>query len=158
MRKQQVVGIGEWRCSNIESETITTFSLSTCVGVTVYCPYRKVSGMLHILLPTPRKEEEAEKQPGRFATTGIPLLIREMTEIYGCRKSSLEVRLYGGASSGKRHEIFEVGSRNLEQAQAELRKLNLVPKIAEVGGSISRTLEMNVKTGIVHMRTLPLSS
>lgn len=154
----KVVGIGEWACSANESETVVTYALATCVAVTVYCPVRKAAGMIHILLPSPNSEDDVRLRPSRFASTGVPLLIRHMTQRLGCPFESLEVRIYGGANSIRRNNLFKIGMRNVEQVRQELRKLNIAPRYIDVGGGISRTLEMSVATGEIRMKTLPLIS
>ncbi|SFT21563.1 chemotaxis protein CheD [Paenibacillus sp. BC26] len=153
----RVVGLGEWVCSGNQVETITTFSLSTCVAVTAYCPVKKVAGLIHIVLPQPLSAKDEVRRPGHFATTGVPLLIRKMVEQFGCRKHNLIIQLFGGAQPKKR-DYFRIGSRNLEQVQLMLQRMNIEPTKAEVGGHVSRTLIMSVKTGEIKLSTLPLSS
>lgn len=154
----KVVGIGEWVCTDNAAETVVTYALATCVAVTAYCPVRKAAGMIHILLPSPHSKEDERQRPGRFASTGVPLLIQYMTKRLGCPSETLEVRVYGGATSVKRRNPFKIGSRNVEQVRQELRKLDIAPRYIDVGGGISRTLEMSVATGEIRMKTLPLSS
>lgn len=152
----KVVGLGEWVCSNDQVDTLVTFALSSCVAVTAYCPYKKVAGLIHIVLPEPLTVKDISTRPGHFATTGVPMLIRNMIEKYGCRKSSLQIQLYGGASSNRKRDSFRIGHRNLEQVQSMLRSLNIKPSKEEVGGNVSRTVSLCVKTGEIRLSTLPL--
>lgn len=154
----KVVGIGEWACSNNAADTVVTYALATCVAVTVYCPVRKAAGMIHILLPSPHTTDDAKLRPGRFASTGVPMLIHHMTQRLGCPRETLEVRIYGGANSNRRNSLFKIGLRNVEQVRHELRKLNITPRYIDVGGGVSRTLVMSVATGEIHTKILPLSS
>ncbi|MFC5530819.1 chemotaxis protein CheD [Cohnella yongneupensis] len=154
----KVVGIGDWKSSDNVAETVVTYALATCVAVTAYCPVRKAAGMIHILLPAPHTKSDELQRPSRFATTGVPLLIRHMKERYGCKNETLVVNVYGGATSMKRRNPFMIGDRNVEQVQQELRKIGITPRCTDVGGGISRTLEMSVATGEIRLKTLPLTS
>ncbi|SEO34114.1 chemotaxis protein CheD [Paenibacillus sp. OV219] len=153
----KVVGLGEWKSSNNKIDTIMTFALSTCVAVTAYCPIKKAAGLVHIVLPEPLSNRDEQKRPGHFATTGVPLLIQMMVEKYGCRKGDLVIQLFGGAEP-KRRDYYRIGSRNLEQIQSMLARLQMRAAKSEVGGHVSRTLHMSVETGEVTLSTLPLSS
>ncbi|WP_308637473.1 chemotaxis protein CheD [Paenibacillus silvisoli] len=153
----RVVGLGEWVCSGNQVDIISTFALSTCVAVTAYCPVKKVAGLIHIVLPEPLSTKDEKVRPGYFASTGVPLLIRKMVEQFGCRKQNLVIQLFGGAEPQKRN-YFRIGSRNLEQVQRMLQSLEIETVKADVGGQVSRTLHMSVKTGEIKLSTLPLSS
>jgi chemotaxis protein CheD len=149
------LGIGKIVCSNNQSATIITFALSTCVAVTAYCSYKKVAGMIHIALPRPYTEEDKKNRPLYFATTGIPLLISEMINKYGCRKEDLCIHIYGGADSGK-YAYLKMGSKNLKESYNIFKTLNIKPFKSEVGGQVSRTLRMKVITGEVGISAIPL--
>ena len=45
------MGIGEYAFSDDSNEIIKTLSLGSCIGLTFYCPYKKVGCMVHIVLP-----------------------------------------------------------------------------------------------------------
>lgn len=142
-----VVGMGEYIISNNSADTIKTYVLASCIGVTAFSPIRKVAGMLHVVLPAPTNVNESRERPGYYAATGIPLLIGQMCREYGCLKGELEIHLYGGADSIRSNDTFNIGRRNIEMAMSVLSNMYLKIHASDVGGTHSRTLEMDVGTG-----------
>jgi len=155
MALEIIVGIGEYAVTNTAS-VIKTFALATCVAVTVYSPRRKAAGMAHIALPAPSPDLGEVKRPAYYATTGIPLLIQEMQTKFGCVKKELIVNLFGGAISGHTFDTFNIGEKNIAMAKKVLSQLQLPIAKEEVGGRVSRTLILDVKTGMVQIYTQPL--
>lgn len=152
----KVVGIGECIVSRNENDIIKTFSLASCVAVIAYNPSKKIAGMIHIALPSPTYNINKAKQ-GYYATTGVPLLINKLCKEYGCTKSELEIYIYGGANSINKNDLFNIGKRNIEAVVNILDHMNLNVHKAEVGGIISRTLELNVSTGGIKIFTQPIN-
>ena len=46
-----VVGVGDLAVSNNPSAVLTTYSLGSCIGVTIYDPVTRAGGLLHAMLP-----------------------------------------------------------------------------------------------------------
>ena len=73
LEQRLVVGIAELVVANNPALTLTTFSLGSCVGVTIYDPVTHVGGLLHAMLPTSTiSPEKARTQPGMFLGPGVP--------------------------------------------------------------------------------------
>ncbi|MCX7745695.1 MAG: chemotaxis protein CheD [Clostridia bacterium] len=151
-----IVGIGECAVSNKEADSIRTFALASCVAVTAYSPLNKVAGMVHVALPFPTDIRDINSRPCYFATTGLPVLINKMCKLYGCLKGELKIGLYGGANSINNDDVFNIGKRNIEALVCTLDSLCIKIHSNETGGILSRTLEMNVATGIVKVFTHPI--
>ena len=47
---KQTVGVGDMKVSSDPGDTIVTFALGSCLGVTIYDPVTRVGGMLHAML------------------------------------------------------------------------------------------------------------
>ncbi|MCW2278327.1 chemotaxis protein CheD [Heliophilum fasciatum] len=154
---EKVIGIGEFGISNQVNDTIRTYALASCVAITVYSSKKKVAGMIHVALPMPGEKNLHKLGLAYFATTGIPLLFERLYNIYGCSKDELKIHMYGGADSIRQDDQFRIGMRNVEAARSTLAELNLMIHHAEVGGTCSRTLLMEVATGKVQVTTQPLS-
>ncbi len=45
------IGISEMRVSNQPDDVLVTYSLGSCIGVTIYDPIVHVGGMIHCMLP-----------------------------------------------------------------------------------------------------------
>lgn len=151
-----VVGMGEYKISDREKDVIRTFALASCVAVTAYSPLKKVAGMIHLVLPAPLDKSDRLERPGYFAETGIPLLMNKMCKDYGCRKGELTIHVYGGADSVRENDVFNVGRRNIEATISTLSRMGLNVHMADLSGNESRTLAMEVETGVVKVNRQPI--
>lgn len=149
------VGLGEIKISSTPGDVIKTFALASCVGITAYCPKTHTAGMIHIVLPNKFCSSTHVMRPSYYASTGVPLFIQKML-MHGCRKSDLIINIYGGASSIAKNDCFNIGMRNLEIVKDNLMKMHIPFTLADVGGKVSRTLSMDVSTGVVSVRLLPI--
>lgn len=150
------IGLGEYAVSDRENDIIKTFALASCVAVTAYSHVKKVAGMIHIVLPYPMDTNAKAKQPGYFAVTGIPMLLKKMVQDYSCMAGELRIHIYGGADSIRDNDVFKVGKKNIEAVVSTLSDLGLSVHKSELGGNVSRTLIMDVKTGTVKIHRQPI--
>src|SRR5262245_51470130 len=66
-KKTLVVGVADMVVSNDAGSEIVTYSLGSCLGITVYDPAKKVGGLLHLMLPDSSIDsEKAVKAPFMF--------------------------------------------------------------------------------------------
>ncbi len=151
-----IVGMGEYVVTNSEEDTIRTFALASCVGVTVYSPAKKAAGMLHIVLPAPFGRKDELERPGYFAETGIPLLINQICGKFGCRKEELLIQMYGGAESRMQQDIYNIGKKNIDAVKHALFDMGLTISKADLRGNDSRTISMEVRTGLVEVYRQPI--
>ena len=75
-------------------DALTTLGLGSCVGVALYDPVTKVSGLLHCMLPDSTQIRN-NSNVAKFADTGIDELIRQMENL-GASKSRLVAKMAGG--------------------------------------------------------------
>lgn len=151
----RLVGLGEYIVTGNPDDTIKTFALASCVGITAYSPLRKIAGMTHIVLPACPDSPDVHT-PCYYADRGVPLFIDRLCAA-GCTIGELRFKLFGGADSMRKDDIFNIGARNLEAVERILREKRVDYQKAEVGGTISRTLTMNAGTGEVSVRSLRIS-
>jgi len=151
-----VIGIGEYTISNNVQGSIKTYALASCVALTAYNPSRKVGGMIHIALPYITDVKLSKARPGYFATTGVPLLINKLCNEFGCVKGELIINMYGGAESINKRDVFNIGKRNIVAVKDVLTSLNLKINHAEVGGIVSRTIQLDISSGRVEIFTQPI--
>ncbi|MEW6411921.1 MAG: chemotaxis protein CheD [Candidatus Zixiibacteriota bacterium] len=150
---QKVVGISEIYVSDDANDELVTYSLGSCICVTVYDPIAKVAGMIHYMLPLSKvSPEKAKKTPAMFADTGVTELLRLVFDL-GAVKDRLIVKAAGGSSLMDQKKIFNIGERNYLILRKILWKNNILIKSEDVGGSISRTVHFNVDTGKVTVKT-----
>ena len=48
---KQVVSVADMKVSANPGDTLVTYALGSCLGITVYDPVAHVGGMLHVMLP-----------------------------------------------------------------------------------------------------------
>ena len=143
------VGIGEWKVSNRRDDIIKTYALGSCVAVITYDQKNGVAGLIHIALPESKVNPgKAERLPGYFADTGLPLLVRGM-ERRGAEKKNIRVRIAGGASIMDENRNFDIGRRNTIAVKRFLWKNGLGVIREDTGGNSSRTVAINVADGVI---------
>lgn len=153
----RIVGIGEYMVSSNTEDILKTYALSSCVAITLYSPLKKIAGMIHVALPSPMDQGVNEFRAGYYATSGVPLLFNVMRTQFGCLEGELQIHLYGGAESIRKNDCFKIGQRNLEAVGKIFSSRKLTAQHSEVGGTISRTLEMEVATGSVRVFSQPIT-
>lgn len=149
------VGIGYWAVSVNPEDIIKTYALGSCVAVCIYDCKRRIAGLLHAALPESSMDKErTEKQPGYFCDSGVYHLIEEMKGL-GATRSSVWVKLAGGASVIDMIDSFDIGKRNVIAVRKALWKSSLGPIAEDVGGSSSRTVSLAVGDGATTISSGP---
>lgn len=152
----KILGIGEYHITNDNDDVIKTFSLGSCVAITIYCPKKKVSGMAHIALPFFTNEKDSVNRPAYFANSAIPLMLNEFCYKYGCKISDLQIGIFGGALSYRKNDVFKIGLRNVESIKSILSNKSMHISMEDTGGHYSRTVEIEVSTGKVKKHSTPI--
>jgi len=135
-------------------DLIITHALGSCLGVAIHDPVACVGGLLHVMLPLSTIDPaKADRNPFMFVDTGFPRLLIECFKT-GAQKQRLEIRVAGGANSQNREEddFFQIGKRNLIILRKLLWKNGLLMKSYDVGGTNSRTMSLEIGTGIVTIK------
>jgi len=147
-----VVDIADFKVSNDPSTDLVTYSLGSCIGVTIWDPGARVAGMIHYMLPDSTiSPQKAKANPAMFADTGIPMLFRKAYEL-GAVKKRLIVKVAGGSSLLDDNGTFNIGKRNYVTLRKLFWKNGILIDAENVGGSISRTLRLTVATGCVTIK------
>jgi chemotaxis protein CheD len=149
----RVIDIADFKTSADRRDTLVTYSLGSCIGVTVWDPEVKVGGMIHYMLPEGSiSPDKAKANPAMFADTGIPRLFRAVYEL-GAVKKRLIVKVAGGARLLDDKGTFNIGKRNYVMLRKIFWKNGVLITSEDTGGSASRTLRLNVGTGRVTLKT-----
>lgn len=147
-----VVNVSDAKCSNDKSVTLTTYSLGSCIGVTLYDPVASVGGMLHFQLPSAGADaKRAQEVPLMFADTGMDLLMREMAAM-GAIKQRMKARIAGGAQMFEDNGVFAIGRRNHAAIRKILWQHGMLLAAENVGGNMPRTMYMTIKDGAVKLK------
>lgn len=141
------VGMADLRVCK-SPDALTTLGLGSCVGVALYDPITKVSGLLHLMLPDSTQIRNNENI-AKFADTGIDELIRRMVEL-GAQKTRIVAKIAGGAqmfAMKSSNDMLRVGERNIEATKINLRKHNIRLIVEDTGLNYGRTVELYSETG-----------
>jgi chemotaxis protein CheD len=148
-----VLGISELLVSGNADDVLITYSLGSCIGVTCYDPGLKIGGMIHYMLPLSKiSPDKAAARPAMFADTGIPLLLKKLYAL-GVSRDRMIVKVAGGSHLMDRNKIFNIGERNYLILKKLLWKNNIPIKGRDIGGNRSRTLRLEIKTGLTTVKS-----
>ena len=138
--------------SNKPEEVLITYSLGSCIAVIIYDPYVKAGGMLHYMLPeSSMDKEKARKNPSMFADSGISSLFKQSYQL-GARKENLIVKAVGGAQILDENGVFNIGKRNYLAMRKIFWRNNVMVTAEHVGGSVNRTVRLEMSTGRVFVK------
>lgn len=148
-----IIGIGDMHVSRDPGDTLVTYALGSCLGLTVYDPQMKVGGMIHVALPdsTPVDSRKDNYNPLRFVDSGIPLLFKEAYRL-GARKAFLRVRMAGCSQIADEGGLFNIGKRNYAAARKLLWRNNVLIEAEHCGDSFSRTMSFEIDSGRIVLR------
>ena len=139
--------------SNDPSAELVTYSLGSCLGITIYDPMKKVGGLLHVMLPDSSIDSvKAASAPFMFVDTGVPRLFHAVYNL-GAERRRLIVKVAGGAQLLDQEGIFNIGERNHKALSALLARNGLAIHASDVGGLSSRTLRVDMTNGNVSIKS-----
>ncbi|MHC4870618.1 MAG: chemotaxis protein CheD [Planctomycetota bacterium] len=145
-----VLGVGDYGAVKGSEDVIKTYALGSCVAAIIMDAETHVVGMVHIALPESKiSPDKVKDRPGYFADTGIPVLLENMKAMGVKKIRSLIVKLVGGACVMDPNSTFNIGKRNILAVKKILWKNGMGALAEDVGGNISRTVSVSVKTGKV---------
>jgi len=148
MNNTVVVSIADMKISSNPGEVLVTYSLGSCVAVSLYDPYKKIGGLIHIMLPDSSIEKSAEINPFKYVDLGIPVLYKEMFKL-GCKRGTLITSVIGGSNVMDKNKYFNIGERNYLAVRKILWRNNVIINKEDIGGSKSRTVRLFMDTGRV---------
>ncbi len=148
-----VIGVGDVAVSNNPQVTLSTYALGSCVGIVAYDPVARAGGILHLMLPDSKiSPEKALNQPAMFADTGLPLLFRSLAGLK-VERSRLRLFVAGGACVLSGPDSFKIGERNVRATLDFLARNGFVIRNPVVGGTVNRTLHLEVGSGAMTLKT-----
>ncbi len=130
-------------------DNLTTIGLGSCIGIAIWDPTTKITGLAHIMLPdstTIRNNSNIAK----FADTGIQKLVDDMIKM-GANKSRMVAKIAGGAKmfeiSGGNASGINIGEKNALASKAKLKQLGIPLKAEDCGLNYGRTVEIYSEDG-----------
>jgi len=142
-----VVGVSDMKVSNDPDSVLVTYSLGSCIGVSIYDQVARIGGLLHFMLPESSLDpKKAEKNPFMFADTGIPALFKAAYAL-GAAKQRMKVVVVGGAQVLDQQGFFNIGKRNHMAVRKIFWKNNVMVNYEDVGGNSNRTIRLMIRDG-----------
>lgn len=151
--KSIVVDIADMAASDDPDTVLVTYSLGSCLGVTLHDPVAGIAGMAHFMLPLARIDPvKAGSRPFMYVDTGM---IEFLTRVYrmGARKDRCTIKVAGGSQVLDKSDLFRIGHRNLTVLRKVLWKNGLMIAKQDTGGSAARTMRLETASGRVTIKS-----
>lgn len=148
-----IVKMGEMEISTRPDVILTTYSLGSCLGVTVYDPEVQIGGMIHCMLPLSKADKQnGNTKPEMYVDTGVSKLLQNLFK-KGAQRERLIIKVAGAATLLDEKGYFRIGERNHAVLRKILWKNNLLISAEDVGGSRPRTMSLEIASGRTWIRT-----
>ena len=148
------VGMADYKVGRAP-DTLRSYGLGSCIGISRYDRQTEIGGLLHIMLPD-SNQSRANENRAKFADTGIPDMLNELIRM-GAAKSRLVAKLAGGSQMfafANASDIMRVGLRNASASKEILKKLSIPIVGEDTGGNYGRTVQIDLSTGVYKVKTI----
>jgi len=147
-----VVGVADMQASNDPERTLITYSLGSCIGISIYDPVARAGGLLHFMLPESSLDpDKAASRPFMFADTGIPRLFKVVYALGG-EKRRMRVIVVGGSQVLDQKGFFNIGKRNEMAVRRIFHRNNVLIDYQDTGGTANRTIRTTLDNGQTHIK------
>lgn len=148
-----IVGISEFVVSTDPTERLVTYSLGSCVGLALHDPVAGVAGLLHAMMPTAKADPaKAAITPAMYTDAGSMALLQAMFD-RGATRANIVAKVAGAASQVDSKNLFRIGERNHMVLRKVLWKNGILIAGEDVGGAISRSIYLDVASGITTLKS-----
>jgi len=156
MSEKIVIGISDQKTSR-SPDTLVTYALGSCVGISLFDPKSNIGGLAHIMLPDSKMITNPQSLDRmKFADTAIEDMLDRMVEI-GASRKNIFAKIIGGANMFKAtgtSTFATIGLRNIEAVRNELERLGIPIVGEDVGKDFGRTVYFDLKTGKISVQSL----
>jgi putative nucleotidyltransferase with HDIG domain len=145
MTSRHHVFSGSFEVGQTQPRLLQAF-LGTCVGVAVFDDTAGVGGLLHLLLPEPVSSLNVD-QPGKYATTGVPIFLKRLFDL-GATRKNMKAIVAGGALVGPlspQDMHLDIGGRTAEKVYIALHSEGIGVIRSETGGFFTCCLELDMQ-------------
>ncbi len=157
MEQQQIsveVGMAELKVGRAPQVLITR-GLGSCVGIVIYDTSKKIGGMAHPMLPE-MSRAKVRANPAKFVDTAINALLENLKK-EGSDLKTIWAKIFGGGhmfSAIPYDSPFNIGVKNVTKAKEVLVSKGIKLIAEDTGGNFGRTIELDLSTGKVRVKTL----
>ncbi|OFZ54183.1 MAG: hypothetical protein A2428_01835 [Bdellovibrionales bacterium RIFOXYC1_FULL_54_43] len=150
--KLVAVGISELGVTANADESLITYSLGSCAGVSLMDPVTGTGGMIHCMLPLSSNDPERARQvPAMYVDTGLVQLLQRMFEA-GVERKHILCKVAGCGAPADSDGVFKIGERNYTVLKKVLWKNNIVIKGECIGGNRPKTMLLELASGKTFVR------
>ena len=133
-----------------EAQNLTSTGIGSCLVITIYDPKLKLGAIAHPMLSSQSRQKNA-KTDAIYIDTAIEQMLEQMLS-QGAARESLEAKIVGAANMFAAFKP-DVSKKNISRVKEKL-KIEGVRLVGEcVGGSIGRSVEFALDTGIMTVKT-----
>jgi len=148
-----IVDVADMVVSADPRDVLISYSLGSCLGVTIHDPVAGVGGMIHCMLPLSRTDrDKAAQKPCMFVDTGMMVFLEKLFDL-GLRKKRAVVKIAGAARTLEKSGLFRVGERNCAVLRKILWKNGMLIAAEDVGGDITRSIRLEIDSGRFYIKT-----
>ncbi len=145
-----VAGIGEMVMSSSPDAHLVAYGLGSCIALAVWDPRAMVGGLAHFMLPSGPANNCS---PVKFIDTGLDTFLTAM-EAKGAVLSRSLLKAAGAAAMLTIGGGLAIGKRNAESMQSALADRGLSLAACALGGNAGRTVQLDVATGRLLIKSL----
>ena len=149
-----IVGMADLNVSKAP-DILTTIGLGSCIGIVLYDLVNKIGGLAHVMLPD-SKTITNNSNIAKFVDTAIVDMLEKMRKL-GANRIHIKAKIIGGAQMFavvSQNDKMKIGERNIESALKILKELNIPIIAQETGKNYGRTVEFDISTGNVLVKTI----
>ncbi len=147
------VDISDMKLSRSREDILVTYSLGSCVGLTLFDPVAGIGAMIHCMLPMSKIDpDKARLKPYMFVDTGVAAMLGALYAA-GAQRHNLVAKVAGAGSPLGREQTFRIGERNYTILRKFLWKNNILIAKEDVGGTKARTLYLSMADGCTTVKS-----
>jgi chemotaxis protein CheD len=150
---RRTVAAAEMLASARADDVLVTYSLGSCIGLTLYDPVAKAGGLVHCLLPSSDIDPDRAKfKPYMFVDTAVPALVQKLCDMGG-EARRMVAKVAGGAGPLEGRELFGIAVRNHKAVRDALRSASIRVDAEDIGGTAARTMSLHVASGLTTVKS-----
>ena len=130
---------------------LTTSGIGSCLVITLYNAKLKIGALAHAMLPHSRAAGQ-DLRNTKYINVALDEMFQRMLTYDGAKKQDLEAKIAGGANIFPTLDA-DIGKQNVLSAKEKLQKEGIRIVGECVGGSVGRSVEFCIATGIVTVKT-----
>ncbi|MCB1142645.1 MAG: chemotaxis protein CheD [Leptospiraceae bacterium] len=153
-RDSKLINVGISDIMISKSPNILRTTLGSCIGIVFYQPDSKIGAISHIMLAKDPMGKDKVKNPGKYAETAIPKLIKSF-ESEGCKHGTYSARIFGGASMFKNISsqfLQNIGENNINIVKEILSEQRIPLIVEDTGGHEGRTITLFLDDGRILLK------